>query len=85
MTPTPRTNDIARGNHVVPTEWAEYLERESEQHKQVGNHWRSVAETAQAQNQIMLEALQYISCYSFDDAGDVAREALDKIKATYQQ
>jgi hypothetical protein len=25
---TPRTNNIARGNHVVPTEWAEELERE---------------------------------------------------------
>ena len=25
---TPRTDDIARGNHVVPTEWAEELERE---------------------------------------------------------
>jgi hypothetical protein len=23
---TPRTDDIARGNHVVPTEWAEELE-----------------------------------------------------------
>lgn len=25
---TLRTDDIARGNHVVPTEWAEQLERE---------------------------------------------------------
>jgi len=25
---TPETNDLARGNHVVPTEWAEQLERE---------------------------------------------------------
>lgn len=28
-TETPRTNEIARGNHVVPTEWAEELEREN--------------------------------------------------------
>ena len=26
--PTPETDDIARGNHVVPTEWAQQLERE---------------------------------------------------------
>lgn len=25
---TPRTDEIARGNHVVPTEWAQELERE---------------------------------------------------------
>ena len=25
---TPQTDDLARGNHVVPTEWAQQLERE---------------------------------------------------------
>jgi hypothetical protein len=29
MSDTPRTDDIARGNHVVPTEWAQELEREN--------------------------------------------------------
>jgi hypothetical protein len=28
MTDTPETDDLARGNHVVPTEFAEKLERE---------------------------------------------------------
>jgi hypothetical protein len=28
---TPETEDIARGNHVVPTEWAEQLERERDE------------------------------------------------------
>lgn len=28
MKKTPETDDLARGNHVVPTEWAEQLERE---------------------------------------------------------
>ena len=28
MSDTPQTDDLARGNHVVPTEWAEQLERE---------------------------------------------------------
>ena len=29
--PTPETDDIARGNHVVPTEWAQQLERERDE------------------------------------------------------
>lgn len=28
---TPQTDDIARGNHVIPTEWAEQLERERDE------------------------------------------------------
>ncbi len=31
MSDTPETDDIARGNHVVPTEWAEQLERERDE------------------------------------------------------
>lgn len=31
MTKTPETDDLARGNHVVPTEWAEQLERERDE------------------------------------------------------
>ena len=29
--PTPDTDNLARGNHVVPTEWAEQLERERDE------------------------------------------------------
>ncbi len=28
---TPETDDIARGNHVVPVEWAQQLERERDE------------------------------------------------------
>ena len=28
---TPQTDDLARGNHVVPTEWAEHLERQRDE------------------------------------------------------
>jgi uncharacterized membrane-anchored protein len=28
---TPETDGLARGNHVVPTEWAEQLERERDE------------------------------------------------------
>ena len=31
MSGTPETDDIARGNHVVPVEWAEQLERERDE------------------------------------------------------
>ena len=31
MSDTPETDDIARGNHVVPTEWAQQLERERDE------------------------------------------------------
>ena len=31
MSGTPETDDIARGNHVVPTEWAQQLERERDE------------------------------------------------------
>jgi hypothetical protein len=31
MNKTPETDDLARGNHVVPTEWAEQLERERDE------------------------------------------------------
>jgi len=28
---TPQTDDLARGNHVVPVEWAQQLERERDE------------------------------------------------------
>ena len=34
MRDTPETDDLARGNHVVPTEWAEQLERERDEAKE---------------------------------------------------
>jgi hypothetical protein len=31
LSDTPETDNLARGNHVVPTEWAERLERERDE------------------------------------------------------
>jgi hypothetical protein len=31
MSDTPETDDLARGNHVVPTEWAQQLERKRDE------------------------------------------------------
>ena len=41
---TPRTDDIARGNHVVPTEWAEELERELDEAREQNAKLREIAE-----------------------------------------
>ena len=35
MSGTPETDDIARGNHVVPTEWAQQLERERDEAREL--------------------------------------------------
>jgi hypothetical protein len=43
MTTTPETDNLARGNHVVPTEFAQELERER-------NWFRGMAETLLERN-----------------------------------
>ena len=41
--PTPETDDIARGNHVVPVEWAEQLERERDEARAVADELSAIA------------------------------------------
>jgi len=41
--PTPETDDIARGNHVVPTEWAQQLERERDEARAVADELSAIA------------------------------------------
>jgi hypothetical protein len=43
---TPQTDDLARGNHVVPTEWAEQLERERDEAREENAKLRDIAEWA---------------------------------------
>jgi hypothetical protein len=40
MSDTPETDDIARGNHVVPTEWAQQLERERDEAREKAERYR---------------------------------------------
>ena len=40
--PTPETDDIARGNHVVPTEWAKQLERERDEAREEIKEWKTL-------------------------------------------
>lgn len=41
--PTPETDDIARGNHVVPTELAQQLERERDEARAVADELVAIA------------------------------------------
>lgn len=50
MNKTPETNDLARGNHVVPTEWAEQLERERDEWAAMCGRYKQERDEAMEQN-----------------------------------
>jgi len=67
VTDTPETDDLARGNHVVPTEFAEQLERERDEavrscHIWQTGHAESVARMYDIERKLKktTEALEYI-------------------------
>jgi len=66
--PTPETDDIARGNHVVPTEWAQQLERERDEAREALEFRR---ELYKVQEKCLEDARR---------ERDEAREALMKIE-----
>ena len=45
---TPETDDLARGNHVVPTEWAQQLERQRDEAREDAANWKSEWEIVEA-------------------------------------
>ena len=45
MTDTPETDNLARGNHVVPTEFAQQLERERDEAREDVATWKSLFDT----------------------------------------
>jgi hypothetical protein len=45
---TPQTDDLARGNHVVPTEWAEQLERERDEAREERDNLKQELESVTA-------------------------------------
>lgn len=63
---TPRTDDLARGNHVVPTEWAEDLEREL-------NAAQKIIRQQQLMDEEMLALKERIN--RLEDAGQLLRDA----------
>jgi hypothetical protein len=68
MSDTPETDDLARGNHVVPTEWAQQLERERdeaiEKYRFAVIHWQ-------------------IDVAKMERERDEAREELKQLKEKY--
>ena len=52
MSDTPRTDKLARGNHVVPTEWAEDLERECNEAKHSNGITFLIAEKHALENEL---------------------------------
>jgi hypothetical protein len=46
LSDTPETDNLARGNHVVPTEWAEQLEKECNEARHEIEGWRNKWECA---------------------------------------
>ena len=68
--PTPETDDIARGNHVVPNEWAQQLERERDEAREEANKLSGAYEDA---------TNYYARIIELKEELDEAREALAKI------
>ncbi len=52
MSDTPETDNLARGNHVVPTEWAQKLERERDEA-------RELAQQMSESNQVLLADVRF--------------------------
>ena len=73
---TPQTDDIARGNHVVPTEWAQNLERQRD-------FWREKYATEATEHMLAINKI----CNERDDAREEVRllkGILDLIKKEAQ-
>ena len=58
MTDTPLTDDLARGNHVVPTEFAQELER------RLMEQCKLLAMSADREEKLRMELQQARDCFS---------------------
>jgi hypothetical protein len=90
---TPETDDIARGNHVVPVEWAQQLERERDEARHKYNnlateHMLAVNKLANERDEAR-DALMKIEDLFIDGTdiyadrekmGMIARNALEETK-----
>jgi len=101
MTDTPETDDLARGNHVVPTEFAEQLERErnkarakiitslewSEALADLENNLRSELATVTQQRDEARETVESLTTTAFDLLASLekARDARDKLEEALEQ
>jgi hypothetical protein len=58
MTDTPETDDLARGNHVVPTEFAEQLERQRDEAVRSCHIWQTGHAELVSERDYLLDQLQ---------------------------
>jgi len=60
MTNTPETDDLARGNHVVSTEFAEQLERERDEAVRSCHIWQKGHAELVAERDLCLQQIDYL-------------------------
>ena len=60
MSDTPETDDIARGNHVVPTEWAQQLERERDEARDDAQKSKAYKRVLKETNLRQTERIRYL-------------------------
>jgi hypothetical protein len=70
MSDTPKTDDLSRGNHVVPTYWSERLERERDKARTELEMWRD----GNIMHQIHRNELEKVECER-DEAREIIRMA----------
>jgi len=73
MSDTPETDDLARGNHVVPTEWAQQLERERDE----ANYFLKELAEADGQLKVRMQELCEV-LQKTEQERDEAREKLNE-------
>jgi hypothetical protein len=76
---TPETDDLARGNHVVPTDWAEQLERERDEARNQRDILRLDAQKEDIHHDRMIGELERVYAER-----DEAREQRDSLQALSQ-
>ena len=84
MSDTSETDDLARGNHVVPTEWAQQLERERDEALAGRQAYKQLAvkhaqERDDAREKYATEATEHmLAVNKLCNERDEARENLDQ-------
>ena len=83
---TPETDNLARGNHVVPTEWAEQLERERDEARKLAEAFhqdqvsllRERDEAREKYDNLATEHMLAINklCNERDEAREIAQQLI---------
>jgi uncharacterized coiled-coil DUF342 family protein len=82
LSDTPETDNLARGNHVVPTEWAEQLERERDEARAQRDSLQALSQSlAETYVKLKTERDEWAKlCGQYKQERDEARADLEHIK-----